>query len=227
MGQYRGKSKNFVSSLLQIMKLSRRQKDIIYGLILGDGYLQKTGASNARLRLEHSEKQKDLIDWKYLELSNIFGKKPKKISRIHPINHRQYNYYRLQSNSSPLFGSLRSLFYRDGKKIIPNSIGRLIKSHLTLAVWYMDDGYYYKRDESAHIYLPNYSRHDNELVVKALKDNFNIQAKYYCRPDRKSCHINITGENRVSFFSIVSKYIIKSLRYKVSFDPVTTVERES
>ena len=41
-----------------MIKLSLTQKQILYGTILGDGYLQKTGEKNARLRLEHGEKQK-------------------------------------------------------------------------------------------------------------------------------------------------------------------------
>ena len=67
------------------MKLTKRQKQIIFGLLLGDAYLQKTGKKNARLRLEHSEKQIAYINWKYEKLSNIFQHKPKKISRKHPI----------------------------------------------------------------------------------------------------------------------------------------------
>lgn len=204
------------------MKLTNKQKFILYGLILGDAYLQKTGKENSRLRLEHSYKQKEYIDWKFRELENIFQSKPKRIERIHPKNQSRYVYYRLQSNSSPILGKLRQIFYREKGKVIPDNIIKILKSPITLAVWYMDDGYYYKRDKSAHIYLPKCEIKDLNLLVESFKINFGIRVKYYCRSDKKGCQLNITGEDMKKFFSIISPYIIKSLRYKISFDPVTT-----
>ena len=45
--------------------LTRQEiKSAIIGMILGDGYLQKTGEKNARLRLEHGYKQKEYLLWK-------------------------------------------------------------------------------------------------------------------------------------------------------------------
>jgi hypothetical protein len=59
--------------------VSKKQREILIGTILGDGYLQKTGKRNARLKLEHSEKQKDYIFWKYEELKNLMQDRPKRI----------------------------------------------------------------------------------------------------------------------------------------------------
>jgi len=204
------------------MKLSLRQKNILYGLILGDGYLQEIGQKNARLRLEHSEKQKEYIDWKFKELKNVFNSRPKRIKRIHPKSKQEYIYYRLQSNSSPILGRLRRWFYQGNRKIIPQQISKLLKSPLTLAIWYMDDGYYCKRDKSIRIYLPKYEKDEINLLIQALKNNFGVDAKFYCRSDKESCQLNIVGENMKRFFSIISPYIIRSLRYKIPSDPVTT-----
>ncbi len=91
------------------MMLSKRQKHIIYGIILGDGYLQATGQKNARLRVEHSAKQKHYIDWIYDHLNNVFTDKPKYIVRKHPKTRKNYEYYRLQSNSSPILENFKGL----------------------------------------------------------------------------------------------------------------------
>jgi Ni,Fe-hydrogenase I cytochrome b subunit len=77
--------------------VTKRQKEILIGTILGDGYLQKTGKRNARLKLEHSERQRDYLWWKYEQLRNLMQDKPKRIERYNPIWKRTYVYYRCQS----------------------------------------------------------------------------------------------------------------------------------
>jgi len=65
------------------MKLTSFQKDVILSSILGDGYLQKTGKNNARIRLEHGFKQKEYLLWKAKQLGCIFQGKPKFIKRTY------------------------------------------------------------------------------------------------------------------------------------------------
>ncbi len=204
------------------MKLTQTQKAIIYGLVLGDGYLQKTGQKNARLRLEYSAKNKAYVDWLFAQLANIFARRPQKISRRHPKSRKIYHYYRLQTHSSPIFGKLRRQFYPAGAKIIPPNIGRILKRGLTLAVWYMDDGYYYARDKSAHIYLSLLSNQEKERLLKCLNCNFGLAAKIYCRPDRRGCQLNFTGRAKDKLFQIIAPYILANFNYKMPSNPVST-----
>lgn len=205
------------------MKLSKRQKEILLGMILGDAYLQKTGKKNARLRLEHSIKQRSYMYWKYQKLNNLFQSKPKLIKRIHPKTNREYTYLRLQSNSSPVLGKLRSIFYNElNKKIIPDAIESVLKYPNAIAVWYMDDGYYDKRDKSAHIYLQAFKPEDIERLVSAFANLHDIIPKWYCRPDRKACQLNFTGIEQKKFLTLVNPYLINEMRYKTPLDPVTT-----
>ncbi len=202
------------------MKLTNRQRNILIGLVLGDAYLQKTGKKNARLRLEHSLKQADYINWKYEQLINIFQTKPKKIERIHPQIKQKYCYLRLQSHSSPIFGKLRKKLYDEsGKRIIPEDIHKLLKSRLTLAVWYMDNGYYSKRDKSVHICLPPLKVKEIKYLINALSENFGLRPKWYYRPDGKGCQLNFTGKQKDLLFRIIRPSIIPSLSYKLSLTP--------
>lgn len=204
------------------MKLSSRQKEIVYGVVWGDGYLQPTGVKNARLRIEHSLKQKEYAEWIYKELKNLFAHAPHSLQRVHPFTKRTYEYVRLQSHSSPWFGKLRKIFYENGKKRIPNEISRFLSSPLTLAVWYMDDGYYYQKDKSAHIYLPKYSANELMRLINAIERRFAFRAKYYCRPDRRACHLTINGDDLRRFAQIIRPYMIAGMQYKIPPDPVTT-----
>jgi hypothetical protein len=100
--------------------VTKRQKEILIGTILGDGYLQKTGKRNARLKLEHSERQRDYLWWKYEELKNLMQDKPKRIERYNPVWKRTYVYYRCQTHSMPILGRLKRRFYDEqGRKAHP------------------------------------------------------------------------------------------------------------
>ena len=60
------------------LPLSKRQKEILIGLILGDGHLEKLYTPIlGRLKVEHSYKQKDYVDWIYEEFRNWVRSKPK------------------------------------------------------------------------------------------------------------------------------------------------------
>ncbi len=204
------------------MELTNRQKDILYGMILGDGYLQKTGSKNARLRVEHSLKQNEYAEWKYAELEHIFQSEPQFIQRTHPVSHRTYEYVRLQSYASAFLGDMRERFYQDKKKIVPVEIDSLVQSSLTIAVWYMDDGYYDKRDNSAHIYLQAFDTVAIQKLIDAFKTQLGIECKAYCRPDRQACQLNFRSAHKNRLFEFVAPHLIESMRYKISLDPVTT-----
>lgn len=205
------------------MKLSKRQKAILLGMILGDAYLQKTGKANARLRLEHSSKQAEYMHWKYKQLKSLFQSVPRKLERRHPKTGNINHYVRLQSHSSPILGKMRRQFYDDNnKKQLPKNINAVLDSPITIAVWYMDDGYYDKRDKSAHIYLQAFDHKDIERLVDVFHERYNIVPKWYCRPDRNACQLNFTGKQKYKLLKLVNPYLIGPMRYKTPLDPVTT-----
>jgi len=156
-----------------MINLTAKQKFILYGAILGDGFLQKTGSKNARLRLEQGAKQKEYLFWKVGMLSLLFQGKPRKVERIHLITKNQYSYWRHQSQANPFLGKLRNVFYPQGKKIIPQNIEKCLNP-ASLAVWYMDDGYYYLRDKCGYLYLGNVSQTEAETLQNALKNKFQL-----------------------------------------------------
>lgn len=205
------------------MQLSSTQKEVVYGLVLGDAYLQATGKRNARLRLEHSARQRQYMAWIFQQLKNLFARRPTYLERVHPLTENTNAYLRLQSHSSPWFGKLRRSFYAvNGQRRVPPDLKRFLRSGRTLAVWYMDDGYYYARDKSAHLYLPKYSEAELARLTTVIKERFGITAKVYCRPDRNACHLTINGADLSVLAARVKPFIIPSMRYKLPPDPVTT-----
>ena len=201
-----------------IMGLSKKQRELLIGLVMGDGFLQKTGKVNARLRLEHSIKQKDYIFWKYETLKNLMQSKPKLIKRFNPIWKKTYSYYRCQSHSSSYLGRLRRLFYKDNRKIIPENIAVLLKSPYSLAIWYMDDGYLYQRDKSAYIYLSKYTEQEVLCLKEALEKDFKLSAKIKTKKEKYPCFYFDTKQTK-KLVKIIQPYIIPSLRHKLLLTP--------
>lgn len=196
------------------MKLNKHEEAAVIGMILGDGYLQKTGRKNARLRLEHSAKQKAYLLWKAALLPRFFQGKPTVLTRIHPITKQSYHYVRHQSSSSPELGKLRSIFYPEGKKHIPQSLERLMSSPLTLAIWHMDDGYYDQKDNDIYLYLGRVSEKEAKIASDAIKKKFDLENSI---TDKKVKGFVLYFSPRVAqrFSQLIKKYILPEMAYKI------------
>lgn len=196
------------------MRLTKEQEAAIIGMVLGDGYLQKTGKKNARLRLEHKADHKDYLIWKAGILPNLFQGKPTFLKRIHPITKKTYSYVRQQSNSSPILGKFRDIFYVNNKKIIPEDIDRLLKTDIAFAIWFLDDGYYYFRDNCAYLYLGKVSRHGAEIASQAIFNKFNIENRVLDKKN-KGFAVYFPPKSQESIKIILKKYTPSIMAYKI------------
>lgn len=200
--------------IFRFVKFTLEQKSILCGTILGDAYLQKTGKKNARLRLEHSDKQKDYLFWKVKKFPNLFQGNPKYLERKHPISGQIYKYWRHQSNSTPELGKWREKFYESGKKQIPVDLKDFLKDPLALAVWYMDDGYYYLRDNISYIYLGRVSKKESEIARMTLEENFNIFPKVLDKK-QKGFAICFSQNEIKKLHGLIRHYVLPSMQYKL------------
>lgn len=198
--------------------MTERERNIVIGCVLGDGFLQATGSRNARLRLEHSFKQKEYIEWKWRELKRYLQDRPKRMDRFNPIWKKQYQYLRGQSHSSPQFGKLRELFYGPRGRRIPENIAALLRAPLAVAVWFMDDGYYYRRDHTAYVYLPPLAVADVQRLLGALAQNFDLHPKVECKKTgAMNLKFSVAESKRLLF--LIAPHVIASMRYKIGEEP--------
>lgn len=197
------------------MRLTKEQKAILIGTLLGDAYLQKTGKKNARLRFEHGVNQKDYLLWKVSKFSGLFQGKPKYIERKHPLTDKIYKYWRHQSNSTPELGKWRMIFYDDGRKRIPENLPELSKDILTWAVWYMDDGYYYRRDKVSYLYLGRVSKLEAEIVRASLKKNLDIDSRISYKK-QKGFALYLPPTETLRFHKKIEAFVLPLFHYKLS-----------
>ncbi len=196
---------NTVGSLTQI------QLSVIIGSILGDGYIRIIqGRKDAFLEINHSIKAKDYVDWKYSILKNICVSGPK--ARIIDERRTAYRFYTKQHGE---ISALLEKFYRNGKKIIPSS---LKLNPIILAVWFMDDG---SKSRQYDVYLntQQFAMNDQKTILAKLR-GLGIKARL--NKDKQYYRVRILKESIQKFNQLIHPYIIPSLRYKLSYDPVET-----
>ena len=180
---------------------------------MGDAYLQSNG-TNARLRFEHSLNQEQYVLWKFNFLKNIFTESAiVRINRIHPKTKQEYKYVRCQSKTLPVLKEIRDIFYPEGKKIVPLNLKKYLAEPVSIAVWFMDDGYYYLRDKCGYLYLGNVSKPEADTCRNVLKDNFNLATKVLAK--KKGYALYFSRLEMLKLKDIISKYIIPSFRYKL------------
>ena len=211
--EYRGKSEGYIIENADMI-LTKIQQSALAGMILGDGYLQSTGERNARLRLEHKADHKDYLIWKTKLLPQLFQGNPVFLKRLHPISKKTYSYVRQQSNSSPVLGGLKRIFYPHGKKIIPNNLEKFLLNDISLAIWYFDDGYYSRRDNSVYIYLGRVSRKEAEIASKVIENRFGIKNAILDKKE-KGFVIYISPGKLKDFFGKIREYAIPIMNYKI------------
>ncbi len=191
--------------------LTQYQLSIIIGSILGDAYIRKIkGRKDAFLEINHSIKAREYVDWKYNALKNICVSPPKK--RIIDERRTAYRFYTKQHNE---LSALLNLFYKNKKKIIPSS---LVLNPLILAVWFMDDG---SKTRKFDVYLntQQFSFADQRKLLAKLRD-LGLRARL--NKDKKYYRIRFLKESIGKLNKIISPYVIDSMKYKLSYDPVET-----
>ena len=186
--------------------MTQKQQDVLIGMILGDAYLQSTGKQNARLRLEHSVDQKEYILWKMSWFPSYFQNKVRFLDR-----------------ANLEFGNYRRIFYKNSQKIIPENVNTLLKSPLSLAVWHMDDGYYYHRDRMSYIYISNFGKDSIKYLLETLKENFTLFP--VLKEKKKGLVLVFNVIETMKLIGLIRKYIIPSMMHKVPLDPVSTDQK--
>ncbi len=192
--------------------LTKNQRSILIGSVLGDGYLDFDGYVGTRLYVKQSKEKKDYVFWLYKQFSNLCRSRPKQ--------RKDNNQWYFGTRYFKEFTEIRNKFYDNRVKIIPRDITIFLKEPLSLAVWYMDDGtldFRPKSHFSFSLAVNCFSLSEVKILSRVLKDNFGIISSVnysLCRGKRyPRLYIGKNGRDR--FLSIVRPYIHKTFNYKL------------
>jgi len=194
------------------LKLTRKQKEILVGLILGDGHLETLNNGRTyRLKVEHSLKQREYLDWLYLHFKDWINKTPE--IRKRTSLGKVIETYGFTTYTSSVFRFYAQQFYQNGKKIIPKIIDKIITPQ-SLAIWFMDDGSIKsKMHKTLLIHTHGYSKNDLILITEILQKKFGLKIGLQKQYDK--WRLYIFSESVDNFKKIISPYILQSMRYKL------------
>ena len=192
--------------------MTNRQRNIALGLVLGDGHLEKNGKA-VRLRIDQGLSHEDYVRWLHNELVNLIPSKPRIIRQRDKRTKKVYSRLHFSTYSCDEFKDWWNIFYEDRRKLIPSNIAEMLKSNISLAIWFMDDGY--KRNDCAAVRLNTDAFNINEqlILIQCLGKNFKIMARLH----KKGKWFNIylpKGEAK-KFCDLIKPYILPSFRYKL------------
>ena len=194
--------------------MSEKLKDILIGLILGDGHLTEFNGKSRKssLLLKSDNKTLSYLRWLHQELQ------PLGVSELTPKKNYHQHYFRTRWNKE--IGELRSLFYPDGIKIIPQNIKELLVRPITLAIWYQDDGtldcrskYHYNALFATHCF----SFDECVLLAETLRTNFDLDASV-CKCQMRGkirYRLYIKSKSMKRFIDLVKPFINSSFEYKI------------
>lgn len=208
------------NSLKSKFSLNPVQTSVLVGTLLGDGSIQKRKV-DARLHIKHSLNQLSLVVYKRNIFSNITSM-PVRVFK-QKVGKRNYNFAEYVTLTHPEFTRFHNIFYRKGKKVVPQNIKDLLDA-LSLAVWIMDDG----SSEYAGLSIQTHSftKREVDILLRTINGNFGIKVNK--RMNKGRWIIYFSKENLPKLVKVVGKYILPKFKYKfqphhLKKDPVETV----
>lgn len=93
--------------------LSRIQKSVLVGTILGDGGIRYRG-NDCRLHIKHSINQFELVQYKHHVFSSITTMPIRVFSQ--PVGTKLYGFAEFVTLTHPVFTAYHNLFYPQGKR---------------------------------------------------------------------------------------------------------------
>lgn len=198
--------------LIKKVPISKEQKEMIVGTLLGDGFVGEHGRKNksCRLHIGHCEKQKSLVLHKKAILGNFVNVINKKIDKRE--NSIMYSFVTVTHNDFRFF---RKLFYENNKKIIRPEIINYVTER-SLAYWIMDDGCLNKGC-NIRLSTDGFSYKEQLILQDMLKSKFGVRSKIvrYIRNGKEYYFISINKRNSQILSDLVRDYILYDFRYKI------------
>nr|YP_006666385.1 putative LAGLIDADG homing endonuclease [Trebouxiophyceae sp. MX-AZ01]AFQ93740.1 putative LAGLIDADG homing endonuclease [Trebouxiophyceae sp. MX-AZ01] len=212
----------------RLLKLSREQREVLVGLLLGDGHLS-TQDNSRTYRLVYSQSKERhgaylervygvFQDWTLGWPVLVKGHKGAGDgAELPPGRFRTKDRLKF---TTVAHGSLRfygKAFYKGGVKVVPKGIGRLLTAR-GLAYWYMDDGSIKSRQSKGLILnTHSFTLAEVELLCKVLGSNFGLQAKPRPQtvPSGGQRHqIYISGRSYERGRKIIGPHLLPEMMYK-------------
>ena len=201
-----------IRSISESVRLTDRHREIITGLLLGDGHLETQNRGRTfRLKVEHSKHQKDYVDWLYQQLNNMVLTPPQ--SKLQTVAGKVYEKYWFSTISSGALRFYAQQFYLSRRKVVPKMIAKLV-TPLSLAVWFMDDGSLKSRFHRARIINTHcFDRISLQRLRDMLQQQFHVRTTL--RRQSEGMQLYIPSSDIETFINLIKPHIHPLMEYKI------------
>jgi hypothetical protein len=193
-------------------QLSQRQKEYIYGALLGDDCLKRHHATgNAYLKVSHAESQVEYVRLKY-EIMHDFVKTGTSVQRDKRPNRQNQIVFRTICH--PVFTKVYEEIYQLGRKTLSSECLEQL-TPFGLAVWYMDDGSLTLSNKQMRISTEAFTYQEQCLLQTFLTNKWGIHSCLKPSPADGKWVLYFDATERDKFFALISPYVIDCMRYKL------------
>jgi hypothetical protein len=178
--------------------LNETEMEVIIACLIGDGTLSRSGR-NYRLRVEHSFKDKEYVEWKYELLRHLCLTEIQYVPSHHSL--------RFGTVGHPQITKLRGIWYRPKKQIH----GCLVLTPLTLSIWFMDDGT--KHRDTVDFSVHSFSEGSLRILRSQLYKRYGIVTTVNL--DSKGRRLYVRKKSYPIFKELTKPYILKCMARKL------------
>lgn len=187
--------------------------------MLGDATIERAKPThNGRLRFDQTfPAHASYLTLLYVSMMNLVTNPPRLITRT--ADKRTGNVYSslvFSTLAFPCFNYWHTLFYVDGRKVVPANISFLLTPR-ALAFWIMDDGGM-GPNNGTMLHTNSFNPVELELLRDALLVNFGLSTRLSLRrPGQWAIHILPSSQGKLR--DIVTPYMHNSMLYKICRTP--------
>jgi hypothetical protein len=199
--------------------LTQRQKELIYGSLMGDcGKM-----SPSSIKMKQSAKQREYLLWKFAELQEHVSLKSLQDETYYDKRYdAEYTNVRFYTNANTDVETIIRAFYPDGKKVITQAILDELTA-FSVAVWYMDDGTTdwgdrfikkgWNAQPGAKLCTDSFTSDEIDMICDWFSERYNISPKPQKR--NKFLRVYFPTTETPKLFDLIRPSIIPSMKYKV------------
>lgn len=197
-----------IEKLKKNLSLSPAQREVLVGLLLGDGCLETLDGRTYRLKIEQSKAHQPYVDHLY-HLFEGWVLTPPQIRQVVSRGQASENVaFQTVSHSALRFYAHQ--FYHDGRKRVPELIHRWLTPR-ALSYWFMDDGSIKSRESKGVVLNTQaFASVGVDRLIQCLQEKFELQATI--RKQRDGCQIQISGNSFEKFAALVGPYVIPEMK---------------
>ena len=198
------------SNSLKSITLTVIQKEVIIGILLGDGHIKTVGIKGQPMvQFNQGFIHLSYVLFLFNFLAPLCTHYPSLIRQRDGLYSLQI-YTRCLLCLSPIYNT----FMVNGHKIIPQNIEELL-SPRALAFWSMDDGSL--AGSGFYLNTQSYSYDEHIMLQNSLLNKFNLQTSIHKHGDKYKLYIR--AKSMDNFRSIVRPYFVDSFLYKLNSKP--------